>query len=164
MKTLVLVRHAKSDWDDSSLSDFDRPLSKRGIIDAPFMAELLDDLGVKPDYIISSAANRALTTARIFGGHFKLSEKNIKEESAIYGGNYRTYINSIIDTDNSINTLFVFGHNPEISIVSSQLLQNFYDQIPTCGCICIDFDVDDWAHIESGKSKLRFFEYPRKNK
>jgi len=164
MKTLVLIRHAKSDWNDSSLSDFDRPLNSRGIRDAPLMAEVIDNLGIKPDFIISSAANRARTTARIFAIHFDLSDSRILEDPAIYRGNYKDYINFIIDTDNHHDNILLFGHNPEISVTASHLLENFYDHVPTCGCICIDFDIDDWAHIESGKSKLRFFEYPKKNR
>ena len=161
MKTLVLIRHAKSDWQDSEIKDFDRPLSDRGNADAPVMAKELHRLGLKPDLIISSPANRAITTAGFFARKFGYSEDKIKQEAIIYNGSYQNYIQVINSVNNDIDCIFLLGHNPEISVTASCLLNNFYEQVPTAACICIDFDIDDWNEIETEKGKLRFFLYPK---
>ena len=161
MKTLVLIRHAKSDWQDSEIKDFDRPLNDRGNADAPMMAKELHRLGLKPDLIISSPANRALTTAVSFARQFGYPQGNIKQETIIYNGSYQNYVGVINLISNDIECVFLFGHNPEISVTASYLLNNFYEQVPTAACICIDFDVDDWNEIETEKGKLRFFLYPK---
>lgn len=164
MKTLVLIRHAKSDWGNSTLNDFDRPLNKRGMRDAPLMAKVLDEKDIKPDFILTSSANRAITTAKFFAEHFGLSDGNFSDNINIYRGNHRTYINLLNELDNKFDTVFLFGHNPEISYVASELLSDFAEHIPTAGCIVIDFDIDDWIDIESGKGKLRLFDYPKNHK
>ena len=82
MKTLVLVRHAKSSWSNSQQSDFERPLNDRGFNDAPLMARVVDSLGVKPDFILTSAAKRALTTANFFAEHFGLNGAKSKTVNA----------------------------------------------------------------------------------
>jgi len=164
MKTLVLVRHAKSSWSNSQQSDFERPLNDRGFNDAPLMARVVDSLGVKPDFILTSAAKRALTTANFFTEHFGLNGERFHADKRLYDGNHRDYINMLNETDNKYNTVFLFGHNPEITVLASHLLPNFASHVPTAGCIAIDFDIDDWIDIESGKGKLRFFEYPKRHK
>ncbi len=164
MKTLLLIRHAKSSWSNSQLTDFERPLNNRGLNDAPLMARVVAQLGVKPDYILTSAANRALTTAKIFAEQFSLNGEDFSADERLYHGNYRDYINILNETDNKYNTVFLFGHNPDISFLASYLLPDFSEHVPTAGCIAIDFDIDDWIDIESGKGRLRFFEYPKRHK
>ena len=164
MKTLVLVRHAKSDWGNSMLSDFDRPLNKRGMNDAPLMAGIIAELGIKPDCIFTSAANRAQTTARFFAKHFGINDDRFNALTEIYNGGMRDYINIINEANNKYDTVLLFGHNPEITILASQFVSQFSEHIPTAGCFAIDFDINDWLHIESGKGKLRFFEYPKNYK
>lgn len=164
MKTLVLVRHAKSDWSHSGLRDFDRPLNKRGFNDAPLIAKAIDEKGLKPDFILTSPAKRALTTAEFFATHFQLTDGKFLENIKLYNGNYRDYINLINEVDDKFNALFLFGHNPNITIVASELLANFAEHVPTAACIAIDFDITAWIDIESGKGKLRFFDYPKNHK
>jgi phosphohistidine phosphatase len=164
MKTLLLIRHAKSDWGNALLDDFDRPLSNRGIKDASLMADVVGKLGIKPDFIITSTAKRARTTALFFAGHFNINEERIKSCSDIYDGSYRNYINTLNETDNKYDTVFLFGHNPEITLLASEFVPDFAEHVPTTGIIAIDFDIDNWLDIESGKGKLRFFEFPRKHK
>ena len=164
MKTLVLIRHAKSDWSHSGLNDFDRPLNQRGMNDAPLMAKVIEEKGLKPDFILTSPAKRALTTANFFAKHFELTDGNFAENIKLYNGTHRDYINLINELDDKYNTVFVFGHNPDITIVASELLPKFAEHVPTAGCIGIDFNIDSWIDIESGKAKLRFFEIPKNHK
>lgn len=164
MKRLVLIRHAKSDWNNPEISDFDRPLNHRGLHDAPMMAELTKKLNMIPDLIITSSANRALSTAKIFARIFDIDNAQFKEDINIYRGNYLDYIKIITETENTHKCLFLFGHNPEISSTAAALVNHFQESVPTCAVICIDFDTDKWEEIEAVPGTLRYYEYPKKNK
>ena len=162
MKTLYLVRHAKSSWKDNSLKDFDRPLNERGKRDAPFMGKLIREKGINPDIIISSPAKRAISTAKYFSAEFNKSKKEIIENNNIYeagAGQLIDIINSIADNNNSA---MLFGHNPGFTMLSNYLADKRIDNIPTCGVVTITFDVDSWKEIEVGTGKLIEFEYPKK--
>ncbi len=163
MKTLLLVRHAKSSWENSDLTDFERPLNKRGKRDAPFMAKLIAEMNIRPDLMISSPAERALTTARIFAGEFNIDPKKIIKDDRIYTNGLKNIINIISEIDNDVITLIVFGHNPDLSYLTGKISDKYIDTIPTCGVVCVDFDFISWYDIESVKGKLRFFEYPKKH-
>jgi phosphohistidine phosphatase len=164
MKTLLLIRHAKSDWGNTQLRDYDRPLNARGMSDALLMASVIDRLKLKPDCIITSSAKRAITTAGFFVEHFCIDGKRFNPTDKIYDGSYRDYINSLNEVNDEYNTVFMFGHNPEITMLASEFVPVFAEHVPTAGCVAIDFDIDNWVDIESGKGKLRFFEYPKKHK
>lgn len=164
MKRLVLIRHAKSDWNNPELSDFDRPLNHRGLSDAPLMAQLTQKLNIIPDFIITSSANRALSTAKVFAHQFAVDDAHFQEDIRIYRGNYLDYIRIITMTKNIHNCIFLFGHNPEISAAASALVNSFHESVPTCAVICIDFDTDKWEEIEAVTSALRYYEYPKKYK
>ncbi len=163
MKTLLLVRHAKSSWDDG-VSDFERPLNRRGKEDAPFMAVHIQKTGLIPDLMVSSPANRALTTAGTYATTFGLDEDLIVKESIIYNGSYKEIIKLIKNFDNKLGCVFLFGHNPDITYLANQLTGNFIDNIPTCGNVCIEFNTDSWAEISEDNGKMLFFDYPKKYK
>ena len=160
MKTLYIIRHAKSSWKDLSLDDFDRPLNKRGQRDAPFMGKVLKGLHVKPDIILSSPALRAKMTAEIIAKKVKYSKKilfidDIYEASAITLHRLLTKI----DDKNSI--AFLFGHNPGLN----DLVEEYVDvdeNIPTCGVVCIEFNAKSWSEISELNAKLISFDYPKK--
>ena len=163
MKTLYLNRHAKSSWDDPSLADFDRPLNKRGKRDAPFMGEVLSKLVPAPDVIYSSPANRALTTAKIIGNAFDYREADIIEDINIYESAVSELLRIVNSTSNEHNSIMMFGHNPTFTMASNFLSDKFIDNIPTCGFVQIDFDVDSWELVEGDRGKLVLFEYPKKH-
>lgn len=162
MKTLILVRHAKSSWNDSSLSDIYRPLNNRGKRDAPFMAKVLVETGIKVDRFISSPANRALTTARHFAAAYGFHEENdIQIEDLIYHESIRSIMKLISDLDDDYKTVALFGHNPDFTSLASMYSNENFSNVPTCGVVCIDFDVDSWTDTGESLGNLRFFKYPK---
>lgn len=163
MKTLVLVRHAKSDWDVPDTHDIDRPLNARGITNSAFMADIIAKKGPKADLIISSPANRALTTANVFASHQGYKEKEIRVEEKIYYGIWKDIATILMDIDDKFQTVYVFGHNPTISILCNNLALNSFDHFPTCGIACIDFKIDHWYEIEPVPGRIRYFEFPKKH-
>lgn len=158
MKTLILNRHAKSDWGSPDLSDFDRPLNKRGKRDTPMMVERFLKKKIKPDLIISSPANRALTTAKQFADALKMI---IKEEIEIYNGSERYFKKELENFDDKINTILAFGHNPDFTSLATYFSGEFFANIPTCGIVCIDFDINTWKDIHKENGTIRFFDYPK---
>lgn len=160
MKELILIRHAKSSWKDTSLDDFDRPLNKRGKENAPFMAKRLKEKGLNPDLIISSPSLRTKLTLEYFLKEFKY-KKDVVFENSIYEAPYENLLNVIKNVPNSVNQLFFIGHNPGLNDLSDFLLGEFYENIPTSGVLKIVFYTDSWKEISKNNSKLEFFEYPK---
>ncbi len=162
MKTLYLVRHAKSSWKEPALSDHERPLNKRGKKDAPFMGKLLKKKAILPQLIVSSPAKRALTTAKIMAGEMGYPKKKIREDERIYDNAVRSLMSVIGDTEDVFGDLMIFGHNPSFTELAEYLSNEQVENIPTSGVFAIDFDVDSWKAIDGGKGTCRFFEYPKK--
>lgn len=161
MKTLLLIRHAKSDWADSSLPDFDRPLNSRGVHDAPMMAEMVASKGITPDLIISSPAERAYRTAVLFSEEYNYPHDLIEQQRTLYTSSIRDILDMITKIEDKRNTVFIFGHNPEITYTAAYLSNNKISEMSTCAVACIDFDVKSWTKINPKKAKLRFYEYPK---
>ena len=161
MKKLYLIRHAKSSWKDLELEDFDRPLNKRGRLNAPFMGETLKSKNVKPELILSSPALRAKTTALIIAkevGYFK----NIVYKEEIYEASVGALHEIVTQVGDEIHALFLFGHNPSLNELAQKYV-GFEDNIPTCGVLEIEFDCDSWSEIDRENSKIVSFEYPKKH-
>lgn len=161
MKYLYLIRHAKSSWDDASLTDFERPLNKRGFRDCINMPNYLFKNKVKFDYILSSSALRAKTTALKFNEVFKLPESKISFTKEIYHAYNNTVIDLVKTIDNEINHLAVFGHNPTFTSLANNLSDLTLDNLPTCGVVCISFKIDDWNKIDEQNGKFEFLEIPK---
>lgn len=162
MKNLVLIRHAKSDWTDVSISDFDRPLNKRGLLDAPDMADAVFCTGVKPGVMLSSPALRAMTTANMFADAFGFKKEKIEFHQEIYNKGAMEIIDLIGKVPSSVNTVFLFGHNPNITFLASYLTSIQFEEVPTCGAVGIAFNIKNWNGIGNKIGKLKFFEYPKK--
>jgi len=162
MKTLLLTRHAKSNWDNPNWQDIERPLNERGLRDAPYIAEVVSNLIEKPDLILSSPATRAITTARIFATAFDYDTDLIKIDSNIYENGAWYIIKLLTKLDNNLNRVFLFGHNPDMTSLYSYFSGDYMDNIPTCGSFCFDFDFGNWKELENVNGKLRFYEYPKK--
>ncbi len=163
MKTLYLVRHAKSSWKYPSLDDFERPLNKRGRKNAPFMGKILKKLKVTPDLVISSPANRAAMTARIISATINYPLENIVYSEAIYEFSEDALIRVINKIDDSVNSSMVVGHNPAINGLANYIGDQPISNIPTCGVYCLDLDISSWAKIYEHCGKLKFFEFPKKH-
>ncbi|MCB9249756.1 MAG: histidine phosphatase family protein [Ignavibacteriales bacterium] len=162
MKTLYLLRHAKSSWEDGNLSDFDRPLNERGLRDAPIMGEILKNKIEQPELIISSSAKRAITTAEIIANSFNYEINKIIKEEKIYHSVVSDLMRIIYETPNTIERLMLFGHNPTFTLVVNYLSDKYIDNLPTCGFVQINFDLKSWEELESNTGKLILFEYPKK--
>ena len=164
MKTLYLIRHAKSSWDDSIQSDIERPLNERGFHDAPIMAKLLRNKNVIPDLIISSPANRAFTTAEIFSAQLDYTAAKIKSDARIYDATMRDLTEVVREIDDLNKTVLLFGHNPGLSNFANLLGDVFINGMPTCSVAGIELDINSWKDLERHCGKLILFEYPKKNK
>jgi phosphohistidine phosphatase len=159
-KKLLIVRHAKSDWGEAGLKDFDRPLNARGKKNAPEMGQRLLRKGIKPDAIISSPALRAITTCKIISGELGLENKIVLEPK-IYEATHQTLLNIINNFDNSHDLVALFGHNNGITDLAIYLSDADIFNIPTCGMVLIEFPFDDWKLISKSTGELLFFDTPK---
>ncbi len=163
MKSLYLVRHAKSSWKNPNLDDFERPLNKRGRKNAPFMGKVLKKLHVAPDLVIASPANRAATTARIIASAVNYSLVNIRYSETIYDFSENALIHVVQQIDDSVNKAMVVGHNPAINGLANYIGDQPVGNIPTCGVYCVELDISSWIKISEHCGKLKFFEFPKKH-
>jgi phosphohistidine phosphatase len=163
MKTLILVRHAKSSWDDPYLSDFDRPLNSRGQRDAPRMARRLKEKELAPDLLLSSPAVRALTTCEIIANGIGYAEKNIKTDKAIYHASDEALLEIVQQLDDKLDMVMLFGHNPGLTEFVNHLTKSRIDNIPTCGIVAINLPVNHWRELNWKSGKVKFFDFPKKD-
>ncbi|MBK5269369.1 MAG: histidine phosphatase family protein, partial [Bacteroidia bacterium] len=136
-KRVLLIRHAKSDWDDPSLRDFDRPLNSRGKRDAPVMANRLREKKIKIDAFISSPAKRAKRTASVFAKEFKVKKKEIVFLDKLYGAEPDIFGEVIKNMDDAFDSIAIFAHNPGLTDFANRLTDVRIDNIPTCGVFAI---------------------------
>lgn len=162
MRTLYLVRHAKSSWDFPALDDKDRPLNKRGKRDAPKMGQVLKQKGEMPELIISSPAKRAFSTAKKIAKELGYPAKNIEKDSKLYMADVENFFSVIKKTNKNVNKLMLISHNFGITYFANYISGSAIDNIPTCGAVRIDFEIDSWKKIEKKKGELIFFEHPKK--
>ncbi len=161
MKKLLIVRHAKSSWDDISQKDFDRPLNDRGHRDAPKMAKRLlkDDVAI--DALITSTALRALTTAEYFAEAFDIKKKNIIQEPSLYLAEPKVFFEIISKIDDDHKTVAIFSHNPGITEFANQLSNTRVDDMPTCAIFAVKADIKNWKEFAEAEKKFWFFDYPK---
>src|SRR5690242_8940641 len=143
MKTLFLIRHAKSSWDDTALPDKDRPLSDRGRRDAPKMGKRLAKRDVKPDLILSSPARCALTTAEIIAKKLDYKRKNIVVEDRLYSGAVHDLLNVVQKLGDKLERVMLFGHNPELTELAHRLSSEI-THMPTCAVAEFMFSAKSW--------------------
>jgi phosphohistidine phosphatase len=152
MKTLYLLRHAKSSWDDPNLADFDRPINQRGIAAAHFMGELMAGNGHIPDEIVSSPAKRAIQTATLlkesagFNAAIRLDER-------IYEASPHTLFQVISELRENADPVLLIGHNPGFEGTVAYLTGTMVP-MPTAGLAVIEFDIEKWSDIEAGIGTL----------
>ncbi|HIB74184.1 MAG TPA: histidine phosphatase family protein [Candidatus Marinimicrobia bacterium] len=162
MKNLFLTRHAKSSWNNPGLADIDRPLNERGKKAAPFMGKLIVDKGEKPELLISSPANRALSTARAFGEVMGLVENDIIVNRAIYGAGAQQLLELVQNQDDLHKSIMLFGHNPTFTSFVNMLTGSNIMNVVTCGVVRINFEYSSWIDIDFGSGRLVYYEYPKK--
>lgn len=162
MKRLYLVRHAKSSWKNPELTDFDRPLNKRGKRDAPIMGQRLRRAGERPDLIISSPAKRAAKTAKVLAGEIAYPRENISWVDELYGAGAQTLFEIVTDLDDSVSRVMLVAHNPGLTFFAEFLTGIAIENIPTSGVFAIDFDTSSWRDIHEAEGKPAFFDFPKK--
>lgn len=160
-KQLLIVRHAKSDWGNAGLADFDRPLNKRGHANAPEMAERLVKQQIVPELIVSSPALRALTTAKYFAEVWGIPSDSILQESEIYEANVKSLLTVITNFDNQFNQIALFGHNPGLTDLANYLSNGHIYNMPTSSVVIIEFPFDNWEEISANTGKVLLFDYPK---
>jgi len=163
MKTVYLVRHAKSSWKNPDLNDFDRPLNKRGKRDAPFMGRRLRLQNITPDLLISSPAKRAAKTAKILAEEMNFPKKKIEWEETIYMLGTKEILDIIHRTSDEHKSIMIVGHNPGLNFTAEYLSGQDLENIPTCGIFSMEFDVRSWKDVSRGLGKTLFFDYPKKH-
>ena len=161
MKTLFLVRHAKSSWSTPGMRDFDRPLNERGMNDAPKMASFLHKSGMTPDFLVSSPAKRALTTARFFAAVFKINESDIVLNSDIYEAEPTEILRIISELPETYSTATIFGHNPAFTDIANRFSDDIIENVPTCGVVCIRSRAEKWNELFEGNSRIAASWFPK---
>ena len=162
MKTLLLLRHAKSSWDDISLRDFERPLAKRGERDAPRMGQELKMHAPLPDLIISSPATRARQTIEAVVRTSGISSR-LEFNESIYGASSAELMKLIRRLPDSVNCAMLVGHNPGFEELASRLTDT-ETVMPTAALVCMEFQIDNWNDLADGAGKLNWLLTPKKLK
>jgi phosphohistidine phosphatase len=163
MKNLIVIRHAKSSWDDPSLADIDRPLNQRGKRDAPLMGSILRLRELTPDRMVSSPAKRARKTAKLIAKEVGYDTEAIDLRENLYLAEAPALVELIRALDDAWSRVYLIGHNPGLTGLVSRLAGENLAHLPTCGVASIEFAVDSWAHLMKGAGRLAFFDYPKRH-
>src|SRR5882757_1193613 len=162
MKTLLLVRHAKSSWDNAQLNDMDRPLNDRGKRDAPVMAQRLIEANIKIDLFVSSPARRARNTAEIFTREFGGKGTDILFIPDLYHASLQTFKEVVSGLDEKVGSAALFSHNPGITVFVNTLTSVRLDNMPTCGIFAVTSLAATWSEFLTAGTTFWFFDYPKR--
>lgn len=160
MKTLVLIRHAKSGWGHIYQKDMERVLDETGKTQASFMAERLAHLGIVPDVFLSSPATRAVETAEYFFKRFGLDKKNLKIIDRLYQPHISDFYGAIESIDNSLHTALLFSHNPGITEFINQFDRKSIIIMKTCSMYGFRLKSDHWKDLRIADKEFLFYESP----
>jgi len=162
MKTLLLIRHAKSNWDNAHLTDMERPLNDRGRHDAPIMAQRLIRANIKMDLFVSSPARRAKTTAGFFIHEFGRKESEILILPELYHASVQVFKEVVSGLNKSAGSAAIFSHNPGITAFVNTLTSVRLDNMPTCGIFAVTSLATEWSEFLAAGTTFWFFDYPKK--
>jgi phosphohistidine phosphatase len=162
MKSLYLIRHAKSSWEDVQRRDFDRPLSEDGHQEATTMAAFLKNLNVIPEQLICSPALRTLTTCKHFASAFDYPTEQILKQEKLYEASIENLYDVIHRIDNQYDTVFIFGHNPSVSYFADIYLNDYLPEVVTCGIVHLQLDGEKWADFSPKKAAFVAMWEPQK--
>ena len=159
MKTIYIVRHAKSSWEYDGVKDIDRPLKKRGINDAHLLSKILAKQLKKPDVFVSSSANRALHTAVIFCENFDYPLSNLQIKRQLYSFSDGYLVKTVKALDDGFSSAIVFSHDHGINTFVNKFGNKPIAHVPTCGVIGIKFNEKHWKNIKKATTVL--VEFPK---
>ncbi len=156
MKTLYLVRHAKSSW-KHDVDDHKRPLKNRGERDGRLVSKQVKDEIKPPQKIISSDATRALSTAIFFKKALKVEDANFETNHDLYDFSGQNVMRIIKSLDDSLERVMIVGHNHAFTSVANMLGNKYIENVPTCGFVMLEFDEKSWSDITTGKTVKTIF-------
>lgn len=161
MKTLFIVRHAKSSWDDPDLSDEERPLLEKGIKKTSRVIEYLNDNHISADLILSSPAVRAVETARLIAKGIRYPKEKITLMPEIYHFDSAHILRELRGLSDNIQSVMIVGHNPGVTQLASHLMGKELEWLPTSAIAGIDFHTDHWGRISDSRVSMRFMIHPK---
>ncbi|OLY94145.1 phosphohistidine phosphatase [Cnuella takakiae] len=161
MKTLLLVRHAKSSWANEGQDDFDRPLNDRGKKDAPEMAKKVKAKLSVIDLFVSSTAKRAHKTAKLFAEAFSIEKEDILLFDSLYHAAPATIYQTVAGLPDTAASAILFAHNPGITEFANMLTNVRIDDMPTCSVFAVAADVATWKEFVTAEKQFLFFDYPK---
>lgn len=161
MKILTLVRHAKSSWKDTELTDRQRALNPRGERDAPEMGRRMADWGIRPSLILSSPAVRAWTTAKFIAAAIGYPAEFLQREESLYLASLDDLLDIVTAQDIGFNSLMVVAHNPGLTDFANFLAPHLTDNLPTAGVVSVQIDREDWSLYGQPETELIFYDYPK---
>jgi len=159
MKTILLLRHAKSDWGDRDMADIDRPLNRRGQAAAPVMAAWIADHGLRPDVVLCSTARRTRETLALVRPAFAEKVPEVLDE-ALYLAEVPVLLARLHAVDDAVGTVMVIAHNPGLEDLAAEL-SSFAGHMPTAGLVVIRFNIMSWCQIAPGDGTLQAFVTPK---
>ncbi len=162
MKTLYLLRHAKSSWDDPNLKDFERPLAERGINDLPVMARRFQQRGGEVACMICSPAVRTRATAKMLASLVAFPADEIGSNPELYFAGSSMFLKAASLLDDDCDSAMLVGHNPAITEFVNAMTNGNIGNIPTCGLVELRLPVNSWSDTEFGMAELIDFDYPKK--
>ncbi|WP_282123475.1 SixA phosphatase family protein [Algibacter mikhailovii] len=151
MKTLILIRHAKSSW-NFDVIDHQRPLNKRGLNDADLVSTYLAESNPKIDMLLCSDAKRTRLTSDFFISKLSIDSDRIVFNHELYDFDGRSLENVIKHCAPSTNNLMVFGHNHAVTFFVNKFGNKYIENVPTCGVVIINFDISDWSDLTKGET------------
>ena len=163
MKTLIIVRHAKSSWANIGQRDFDRTLNERGKEDAPQMAKKLLDTNIKVDTFISSSAKRARKTAKAFIEAYGKTKEDIILSDNLYNASVTTFYETVAALKDEQLAVTIFAHNPGITDFVNTLCNRKIDEMPTCAMFAVQIPITSWKHFKEADKEFLFFKYPKES-
>ena len=161
MKTLILVRHAKSDWKAAYEDDFDRPLNERGKRDAVNMAERVYQKGIRIRQIVTSPARRARKTAKAFSERYEREDVPTLEIPDLYLADAIDISRVVGKLPDEAETVALFGHNPGITVYANAQGIVRIDEMPTCSVLAMCAETEHWADFDQAAKKFLFFDRPK---
>jgi len=156
MKTLYMVRHAKSSWKHDVI-DHQRPLKRRGKRDGKMISAYVKEKLVPPEKIISSDAVRALSTALYFKKAFDIEDVDFMTNNSLYDFSGRNVIDIIKNLNDGLERVMIVGHNHAFTSIANMLGNTYIDNVPTCGFVQLEFDVSSWKNVATGKTIMTVF-------